>query len=314
VKSTPADALQSYRLRQREDGLNWLCEVQVAPPKAGAIIRWEALVLVSNRAAEVLPRAAKPEVPPEARPWLKSTACVQSDDPAIKAKADELARDCTDIEAYARRVIQFTGNIPIKMKLFRTLDARCALACGGSCTSRANLAAALLRARGIPARTVAHLPTWSGPLYEHWLVEYWHPGKGWTWLESSLNQFQPSPATLVVINVASPADEDQLISFAPPRIRGVVAGAPYLSVQEMSRELLPAFDLRKGDDVASLATPEVALHATPGELQALFRAARQAFARLPHQRNADAAAKGRADELITAARKGAQQLVQMFGS
>src|SRR5581483_6570692 len=208
VTSTPANVIKGYRLVQREDGLNWLCEVRVAPPKEGALIRWEALVLVGDRAAEALPKATEPSVPEEAKPWLKSTGCVQSDDPAIRAKAEELARGAPDLEAYARRVIQFTGNNPVKANSYWTLDARSGLECGGSCTSRANLAAALLRARGIPARTVAHLPTWSGPLYEHWLVEYLHPGAGWVWLESSLNQFRPAPPTLVVINVANPADED----------------------------------------------------------------------------------------------------------
>jgi hypothetical protein len=303
VKATPPDALKGYRLVKREDGINWLCMARVAPPQEGALVRWEALVLVKDHTAEPLPQATTPEVPAEAKPWLQSTSCVQSADPAIKAKAAELAKDAPDLEAYARRVIQFTGNHPLKTEQFYTLDARSALDYGGSCTNRANLAAALLRARGIPARTVAHLPTWSGPLYEHWLVEYWHPGKGWVWLESSLNQFQPSPTSLVVLNVANPADEDHPTTFASARLRGVVAGVPYLAVQEMSAELLPAFELRQGEAASSLATPEVALRGAPEELRELFQVAEQAFAKLPREVRA-ATHSRRTEALLAAARTG----------
>ena len=179
VKVEPPRALKSYRWVRRPDGRNWLCEVTVAPTQEGALVRWEALVLVGRGKDDPLPRAAQPEAPKDAAAWTRSTACVQSDDPAIRDKAKELAKGTEGVEPYARRVIEFTAHHQGKDGVvFDTLDARKGLDCGGSCTSRANLAAALLRARGIPARTVAHLPTWSGPLYEHWLVEYWHPGAG----------------------------------------------------------------------------------------------------------------------------------------
>src|SRR5207249_3215793 len=112
-----------------------------------------------------------PEAPREAEAWLRSAGCVQADDADVKAKAEELAQGTDDIGEYARRVIHFTTRNPLRMRLLKSLDARDALKSGSSCTGRANLAAALLRARGVPARTVAHLPTWSGPLFCHWLVE-----------------------------------------------------------------------------------------------------------------------------------------------
>jgi hypothetical protein len=116
-------------------------------------------------------------VPKEAEPWLRPAGCVQSDDPDIRAKAEELARGTADVGEYARRVTRFTTLNPYR-GFAATLSARDALHCGNTCTGRANLAAALLRARGMPARAEAHLPTWSGPLFCHWLVEYWHPGVG----------------------------------------------------------------------------------------------------------------------------------------
>jgi transglutaminase-like putative cysteine protease len=164
------------------------------------------------------------------------------------------------------------------------------------------LGAALLRARGIPARTVAHLPTWAGPHYEHWLVEYWHPGAGWVWLETSLDQVQPPPWTLVVINVANPADED-CRAFTPAKERGVAEGAPYQAVIELSADLRPDFTVRD-ESVSNYATPEVRFHGGDQDLKDLFTAARRAFAGLARQ-----AADGKQDpertgRLLTAAAGG----------
>src|SRR5262249_1486567 len=80
----PPAALKSYRWVQRTDQRNWLCEVNLAPKHEGALVRWEGLVLVDRGKSETLPLADKPEVPEEAKPWTRSTACVQSDDQAIR--------------------------------------------------------------------------------------------------------------------------------------------------------------------------------------------------------------------------------------
>ena len=70
---------------------NWLCEVTVAPKQEG-LVRWEGLVLVVTGKNDPLPRAEKPELPWRSRLWTKNTACVQSEDPGIREKANELAR------------------------------------------------------------------------------------------------------------------------------------------------------------------------------------------------------------------------------
>jgi hypothetical protein len=280
LSSTPAQALKSYRWRQRPDGINWTCEATVAPPTEGAVIRWESLVLVNDRARVKLPRTSKPEVTKSLEDWTRSTACVQSSDPAIQAQALKLSKDAPDLGSYARSVAQFTAtNYGKPGSTFDTLDARKALDCGGSCTSRANLAAALLRARGVPARTLAHLPTWSGPLYEHWLVEYWHPGVGWIWLETSQGVTQPAPWTVVVLNVAGPADEDK--SLDPIHLRYVMPGAPYLSTCLLSKELLRASGLVPG--ACNVAVPVARLEGTQKQVETVFAAARKAHARLIEQ-------------------------------
>ena len=296
----PPTALKSFRWVRRPDLRNWLCEVTVAPTKDGALVRWEALVLVDRGKSEPLPRADKPEAPEEAKAWTRSTACVQSDDPAIREKADELAKGTEGLEDYARRVIAFTSHHRGKPgAAFDALDARKGLDCGGSCTSRANLAAALLRARGIPARTVAHLPTWSGPLYEHWLVEYWHPGAGWVWLESSLGQFRPLACSLVVLNVANPEDEDR--AFDPLQCRQVMPGAPHLSVHVGSEELHRAvqFAMKLGG-AGNLATTEARINGTKDELAGLFSAAREAFETLVREGQGGIADASRTEAVVKA--------------
>ena len=302
LKVEPPGALKSYRWVRRPDGRNWLCEVTVAPTQKGAVVRWEALVLVGRGKDGPLPRAARPEAPEEAAPWTRSTACVQSDDPAIRDKAQELARGTEGVESYARRVIAFTAHHQGKDGVaFDALDARKGLDCGGSCTSRANLAAALLRAGGIPARTVAHLPTWSGPLYEHWLVEYWHPGAGWVWIESSLGQFRPRPCTLVVLGVANPEDEDR--AFDPLQTRQVMPGAPHLSVHVGSEPLHPApqLDQRLGG-AGNVATIETRLSGTEAELAELFSVAQGAFATLVGEGETGVADAARAESVRNALR------------
>jgi len=302
VKVEPPGALKSYRWVRRPDGRNWLCEVTVAPTQEGALIWWEALVLVGRGKDAPLPRADRPEAPAEAAPWTRSTACVQSDDPAIRDKAKELAKGTEGVEPYARRVIEFTAHHQGKEGVpFDALDARKGLDCGGSCTSRANLAAALLRAQGIPARTVAHLPTWSGPLYEHWLVEYWHPGAGWVWLESSLGQFRPLPCTLVVLGVANPEDEDR--AFDPLQTRQVMPGAPHLSVHVGSETLHPAPQLgRRLEGAGNVAIIETRLSGTEAELAQLFSVARGAFETLVRECETGVANAARAESVRKALR------------
>jgi hypothetical protein len=204
---------------------------------------------------------------------------VQSDDAAIRAKATELGVGTNDVDAYARHVIAFTSQNKGTGAEFTTLDASRALQCGGSCTSRANLAAALLRAHGVPARTLAHLPTWSGPLYEHWLVEYWNPVRGWVWIEPTMGKYDPAPTTLVVLAESSPDDEDR--SFDKMQCRFVTPGAPYLSVHELAGELTRAKSIvsSAANGGSNVAVNQGRLMGTPEELQALYEAAHRSFAK-----------------------------------
>lgn len=267
----PEEALLGFRWLQREDGINWLCEVDVRPSHTGATVRWESLVLVGADRSPSLPAAGEPVVPEETRRWLEKTACVQWGDPDIMEKARSLGEGTAGVQEYVERVLAFTSTNEGDGARFVTLDAKNALHAGGSCTSRANLAAALLRAGGIPARTSAHLPTWSGPLYEHWHVEYWHPGAGWTWIEPTLGKVRPQPWTLVVINVANPEDEQR--AFDPSIAHSnVMLGVADLAVHKHSPELLPASVPGRG--APNEATCVAKLGEDLDDLEPLFTSAR----------------------------------------
>jgi len=237
VSTNPPEALRGFRWKQRPDGVNWLCEIDVEPPEQGATVKWESFVLLLAESPARLPAHSVVEPPDAASEWLRPTACVQSDDPQIQSKADELAAGTDDVQGIVQRAITFTSGLQNRCGDHHdSLDARKGLDCGGSCTNRANLAAALLRAQGIPARTLAHLPTWSGRLYEHWLIEYWHPQVGWVWAESSTGELQPERTSIVVLNVANPFDEDRAFDDSM-RHSGIIPGAPEWSVHKLSDEL-----------------------------------------------------------------------------
>lgn len=211
--------------------------------------------------------------------WTHSSACVQSDDPEIKSKAEELQSGTDDLETYVRRATEFCAkNKGLPGEKFFSLDAARALKCGGSCTSRANLAAALLRARGIPARTVAHLPAWGrSGFFEHWLVEYWHPKSGWVWVEPTLNKLQPAPNFVVVLAVSNIADEDR--AFDPYQIRYVMPGAAYLSVLELPAELAQVIRTR-ADLGRNYARCFADVSGTTSEMELLHKEAQAHFNRL----------------------------------
>ncbi len=232
----PASALESFRLRRRADGCNLLAELRVRPPAGGARVRWEALVLVGDEEPTKLGFAPRAAAPPPTQSWLRSTACVQSAHPEIAARAAELGEAYPEIVEYVSKVIEVTSRLGGESPL-EALDAYTAFRVGGSCTSRANLAAALLRARGIPARTVAHLPVSPrSELYQHWLVEWWHPAAGWVRSESSTGELQVADRDLVVLNVSQPDDEDRAFDPQIPHSH-VLPGLPLHASHLLSPEL-----------------------------------------------------------------------------
>lgn len=239
LTAEPADALKGYEIKNRT-GNDWICEADVAPPKNKTVsLRWESVVLVKNQPLPELVKVGFGTNPEFAKPWLAPSPVVESNDPDIVAKAKELKKDASDVETYVRKVIEFTSTNQGTGEPFIALDASTALGCGGSCTSRANLAAALLRAGGVPARTVSHLPTWAygDLLYEHWLTEYWHPGTGWVRIEPTLGKFAPPASTFAALATATVDDEKR--TGTPGQLHWIMPGAAWMSGIQGDPGLLP---------------------------------------------------------------------------
>jgi len=286
--------LIGYSWRNRSDGRNMVCDVTVKPGTKGAWVQYEALVLLGSS-------NQRDTAPPTASSWKQSTACVQSSAPQIQAIEQKLAKPGDTTESYARKVMAFVRDDGGKGAPFIALDALAALQCGGSCTNKANLSAALLRAHGIPARTVSHMPVWaSDKFYEHWLTEYWQPEKGWVAIDSTIGSWEPDRRSRVVLSIANPSDED--LAFEPLHERFVMPGAPYLSVAELTPTLYPA-DLTQDDAINSVDEIGRLAVSSPAE-SAVFKAATKSFKAWFTQRSCAATDAERYQNVLAASRSG----------
>jgi hypothetical protein len=233
---TPTAALENVQWVQRNPH-DWVVEVTVNSAAAERIeVAWHSYVLIREHNYSGLPAEAlvveAEQLPAEVRPWLQSTGCVQVDDRDVQSVATELYQDGNLIG-----IARSAAPIPYQMAeqaleeglTFSSLDAVEALHNGGSCTSAANLAAALLRANGVPARVLAVYPTDGHPLQTHYLIEFYVQGYGWVWMESTLGRFPWAPTNAVVVSVVYPEDEDRALESAG---RWAMPGVPWASLTE----------------------------------------------------------------------------------
>ena len=239
VVSHPSDAIKDVVVRKRQHAKpNWIAEVQFKPLSLGEQVRfsWKEHVLVIAKDYGDLPERVKipmtADLPVEVSPWLRSTRSVQADDEDIKRKAVELRDPEDDLIQTIRNVIEFSTHMSRNIKRGpdrpRDCSALTTLHWGEICTGSANLAAALLRANGIPARLLANYPIWNTLFYTHYYVEVYIPTYGWTRAESIMNIFPVETFRDIIVSVVYPADEDK--SF--DRGRWCAPGCPYLSLTE----------------------------------------------------------------------------------
>jgi len=237
LAAKPASALAAATVREDRPG-NWIAVLSVKALSAEKAVQldWKSVVLVAPRSFDDLPETAPlpEEWPPEALPWLASTRYVQADAPEIAAVAEEIRGERTDVLEILEATLERARAI------HRGQAGRCedlgaveALARQGSCTSNANLLAALFRANGIPARILAGYPTWSGPLQTHYIVEAWVPRYGWYPIESTMLLRGWEPYEQVQVAIVPPEYEGERAA----RRFFAGSGVPYLSLTE-----LPGFE------------------------------------------------------------------------
>lgn len=150
---------------------------------------------VTIRAAPPDPAVLKPRgapSPPEDQEYLMSSILVESDSPAIVARAREIAGKEKDAYAAARKVVDWVGRSMVKdygASADRATDVLRTMR--GDCTEHSLLSIALLRALGIPARRVdgvVFVQNGDGvpALYWHEWVEAWVGT--WTQLDPTFGQ------------------------------------------------------------------------------------------------------------------------------
>ncbi|MFH1091562.1 MAG: transglutaminase-like domain-containing protein [Pseudomonadota bacterium] len=127
---------------------------------------------------EIIPVLRDQEPPfndPELKPFLAPTSFVQSRDAKIVAQAKKIVKDEKSVWGIASAITDWvhynlekrpTMSIPSAVEVLRTKV--------GDCNEHAVLAAALLRAMGVPTKVVVGVLYYEGRFYYHaWLEVYW---------------------------------------------------------------------------------------------------------------------------------------------
>lgn len=149
-----------------------------------------------------IPRIPLAENPPPPDPAsLTPTATMQSDDPALRARAQALTRDATRIDEMVWSLYQYAASFLRSESAELPDDARAVLnAERGSPSGRARLLAALLRSAGIPARLVGGLRLEDAARKRATLswVEAWLGGR-WVPFDPSNGHYATLPANYLAL-------------------------------------------------------------------------------------------------------------------
>ncbi|RMF57066.1 MAG: hypothetical protein D6748_12055 [Calditrichaeota bacterium] len=144
------------------------------------------------------------EIPEDVRDYLLPTEQVQSNHPAIQEKAQELTSDVTTLHAATMRILTWVAQHMHYVLVPEQYDALYAFNTGkGNCQNYSHLAAALLRAVGIPARIVNGITLnkpYDIPLGEsayqfkmaqgrHSWIEVYFPEEGWLPFDPQQTEF-----------------------------------------------------------------------------------------------------------------------------
>lgn len=172
LETKPQIALLESRLQEQNDG-NVFISLQLQADKGQEIsIEWSSVILITQE-----PAIYNPALPQD---FISATACVQTKDPRISELSEQLWPATNSIKDYAIQIQQFILQMESR-KQPMSLDALGILNSGYNtiCTANANLACALMRAKQVPCRIMATLPTISRRFEMHRIVEYYDQG---TWI------------------------------------------------------------------------------------------------------------------------------------
>jgi len=195
----------------REDPPNLLVAARMLNTSSTQI-DWTCWVLVKENSypdfPTYVPIPTPSELPDSVRQWLDTTDCCQVSDLLVQSTADSLRDTTSNLMKVAQDVCDYCYDIPWEFPHQPSaFDAVYALKWGNSCTGRAHAAAALLRACGIPARTLLNMPVSSSSYDMHWIIDYYVPGYGWVRMESSSGINPMQPQNELVVRACHPGDE-----------------------------------------------------------------------------------------------------------
>ncbi|MBN2088190.1 T9SS type A sorting domain-containing protein [candidate division KSB1 bacterium] len=205
-QTIPANRIKSFRmLRKHAD--NWLVELTFEGLSRGdsIFIPWQSWVLKKSHLFNDLSGShsiqSAETLPDSVARYLMATKITQSNQPEIINLAKKLSQNRTDLLAIVRSIIEYTAN-SLDYKGSYEQDALSTLRNGyGVCNGKANLAVALLRALGVPARTLMVANT-------HFIIEYFVPNYGWVRAESTSGVPVQPIENNTVMWVATPEDEN----------------------------------------------------------------------------------------------------------
>ncbi len=206
--------LVAYRYLRLGPNVIVAARLQSAP---STLLSWTAWVVVMENTYQDLPTFVpipSPEnLPDSVKAWLVATDCAQIDAPIVQETAQQLLGNTTNVIQLADDVCSYCRSIPWAFPHSPpSLDAVYALTWGNSCTGHAHAAAALLRANGVPARSLLNIPAWGPGHYfdMHWCIDYFVPDYGWVRLEPSFGEHPTPPEEEIVTFASSPEDESPL--------------------------------------------------------------------------------------------------------
>ncbi len=215
----------AFFLHRKEGGNSFVKARLVGTQNQEAVITWSAVILIAGRA--MIENRARPE------DYRAASPCAQSDAEPIRELASRLWPAAATVERYPRSIQQHILGMEPRERIW-SLDALGVLKSGqtGICTANANLACALLRAKGIPCRSLAVIPPISRRLEMHRIVEYF-AGNGWMSFDPSLLQkdLPLKPWQGIIMAKSSMADEEASMR---PRI-GAMPGCPYGQEAEIAQ-------------------------------------------------------------------------------
>jgi hypothetical protein len=222
IRSTPPEAATEFRLGKGDEG-NVSVRVRLAGKRQKIKIAWSSIVLLA-------PKSVTPNRTP-VEPYREATACVQSG-------ADQIDKLAKKLWPKSGKASEFAANIQRHIQemkgtaLPRPVDALGILKSGqnGICTANANLAAALLRSKGIACRSAAVIPPISQRLEMHRIAEFAEDGRWIPFDPSSLRREIPAkPWQNIIMAKTTIKDEETAMK---PRM-SVMIGCPYGQEIEM---------------------------------------------------------------------------------